>query len=437
MSELFTTIEEAEAYLLNYSPEKQSGETYTLGRMQALMERLGSPQNHVAAVHVAGTSGKTSTSQYVQSILSAHGKSTGLTTSPHISSIDERVRVNGSPLPDETFIAYLQEFLRIITPWDLKPTYFELLTAFAFWVFDKERVDYMVIEVGLGGLLDATNVMASDKKVSVITPIGLDHTEILGNTHAEIATQKAGIINDDSYVITCSQELEVRHVITAVAGSCNARVQYVDTPNDDASLAPLFQQENFALAKAAVQYIAKRDKFAFKDSAEVAELIANTPPGRFEIFNVGGKTVVLDGAHNPQKLVAFDRSLRSRYGDGPYAWLVGFIEAPETKIRSCVQSIGNKTDLFITTQFSVGQDIKGRRSVDAGRLATIFKIEGNNATTVSDSAMALETLLQSSQRTVVVTGSLYLVAILRNKIIERVNEESAGDSAVHFGPTQT
>ncbi len=423
MPELFTTIAEAEAYLLNYSPEKQSGETYTLGRMRALMDRLGNPQDKVAAIHVAGTSGKTSTATYVQALLRVHGKTTGLTTSPHITSISERVQVNGAPLTDEAFTRYLEDFLHLITPWGIKPTYFELLTAFAFWVFHKERVDYMVIEVGLGGLLDATNVITSSSKVSVITPIGLDHTEVLGNTLTEIATQKAGIINDSSCVITCMQEPEVQQVITATADVRNAQISIVSTIYGDLSDAPLFQQENFALAREAVRYIASRDRFTLNDSIEADALIHNTPPGRFEIFTVAGKTVILDGAHNPQKLEAFNRSLRNRY-EGPFAWLVGFIAAPESKIESCVHDIVNETDRFIVTEFSVGQDIKGRRSVDAATLGATFKASGVDARAIADCREALGELLALEQRTVVVTGSLYLVALLRQIIVDAVNEES-------------
>jgi len=168
---ILTSIKDAEQLLLTYSPEKQAGETYTLGRMRLFMERLGNPQNDIPAVHIAGTSGKTSTAYYVRAMLEAHGKKTGLTTSPHITSVAERVQIGGKPLDDATFLSYLNEFLALIARWpDIRPTYFELLTAFAYWVFKQESVDYMVIEVGLGGLLDATNVIDTEK-VCVITPI--------------------------------------------------------------------------------------------------------------------------------------------------------------------------------------------------------------------------------------------------------------------------
>ncbi|MES2876743.1 MAG: Mur ligase family protein [Patescibacteria group bacterium] len=420
-----SSIIEAERFLLNYSPEKQSGETYTLGRMKQLMERLGNPQNDIRAIHVAGTSGKTSTAHYVRLLLEAHGLRVGLTTSPHISSIAERVQVDGAPLAAERFVPYLNEFLAIIEAWgDIRPTYFELLTAFAFWVFKQERVDYMVIEVGLGGLLDATNVIASKSKISVITPIGLDHTEILGSSLTEIANQKAGIIHDDSDVFTCVQAIDAENVIRTVSLRRQARLNVVSVQRDDVSTAPLFQQDNFGLAHEVVRFAMARDHVKTIEPAKLNLLIHNTPPGRFEVYIIGDKTIVLDGAHNPQKLAAFTESLYRRY-DGPFAWLIGFIEAPDGKIADCVELIANGRDKFIATQFTVGQDIKGRRSVAAPTLASRFTERGATVLAVENADEALEALLQSKQRTVVVTGSLYLVAILRQRILELAKKSLA------------
>jgi dihydrofolate synthase/folylpolyglutamate synthase len=419
MPERFSTTLDAERYLLRYSPEKKPGEAYNLERMILLMERLGNPQDDIPAIHVAGTSGKTSTANYIRNVLQASGKRTGLTTSPHISSITERVQVDGQPLEDEAFLRYLEAFFDLIGEWqDIAPTYFELLTAFAFWVFKRSKVDYMVIEVGLGGLLDATNVIHSSKKVSVITPIGLDHTEILGDTEAEIAVQKAGIVLPDSDVFSSLQVAPALDAIETVATRKHARLQVIDATVDTRSEVPLFQQPNFALACRVVEFIATRDGFSLADPARIRTLVELTPPGRFEVYEVEGKTVILDGAHNPQKLAAFNRSLRHRY-DGPFAWLVGFISAPDDKIDACIREIGHPDDDFIVTGFSVGQDIKGRASVDAEVLQRKFKEASVEAASIANAQAALDELLKSKQRTVVVTGSLYLVAQLRRSVAER------------------
>jgi len=416
MTERFTTIEQASDFLLRYSPEKQAGETYTLTRMKDLMNRLGNPQNGVLAVHVAGTSGKTSTAFYIRSLLRAHGVRTGLTMSPHISSITERVQIDDGPLSDEVFIKYLNEFIDKIEQFnDLQPTYFELLTAFAYWTFHMEGVDYMVIEVGLGGLHDATNVIDSANKVSVITPIGLDHTEVLGRTLPLIAAQKAGIISPSSVVFTVQQEASVLSTLRQTVDRQGARLYVVNTSHRERSTVPLFQQDNFSLARRVIEYITRRDRLAGIPANKEDELAEQTPPGRFERYNVGDKTIILDGAHNPQKVEALLESLKVRH-NGPFAWLTGFISAPDEKISQCVGLLANQTDQFIATQFSVGQGFKSRQSVEAVWLAQEFRRRGASVVAKTDPQDALDLLLQSKQRTIIVTGSLYLVASLRERV---------------------
>lgn len=413
MSPRFTTITEAEQYILGYSPEKRAGETYTLERMKTLMHHLGNPQNKIPAVHVAGTSGKTSTAYFIRWLLQAHGQRTGLTTSPHIASITERVQVDGVPLADDTFMSYLDEFIGLIEDGpDLHPTYFELLTAFAFWVFSREHVDYMVIEVGLGGLLDATNVIDGSQKVSVITPIGLDHTDVLGNTVGEIANQKAGIVNTDSVVFTIPQAPEAYKIISTVAANNNTRLIDVRPTRDTSLPMPLFQQDNFSLARTVVAYIAERDNLKPIHDAAINQAITATPPGRFEVYEIQGKTIVLDGAHNPQKLSAFLEALRHRY-DGPYAWLIGFVSAPEKKIDDCIDVIANQNDRYIATQFSIGQDIKGRTSTPAANINEKMAARNCDVATHPNPNDAFDQLLNFEQRVLVVTGSLYIVAQLR------------------------
>jgi dihydrofolate synthase/folylpolyglutamate synthase len=417
MAKMLHNIKDATEHLLSYSPLKQGGETYTLSRMRQLMERLGNPQNQLRIIHVAGTSGKTSTSYYVRALLETHGQKTGLTASPHITSLTERVQIAGSPLSDKVFIAYLNEFLAHIEQWqDIRPTYFELLTAFAFWTFHKERVDYAVIEVGLGGLLDATNVI-DGPKVCILTPIGLDHTQILGDSIQAIASQKAGIITKASQVFSAVQDPAARTVFEAVCQQKTCHLMTVEATIDTTSQAPEFQQANFALAFEAVTYISKRDRLPEVDMKELRACITNTPPGRFETHQIANKTIILDGAHNPQKLAALVATLRRKHPE-PIAWLVGFISAPEAKIENCVAEIVSPTDDYIVTEFSVGQDIKGRHSVAAEEISVLLQSHGNESNIVRDPLEALEELLQSKQRTIVVSGSLYLVAIVRRRVLE-------------------
>ncbi len=414
----FSTIKQAEDFLLGYSPQKLSGQTYTLGRMKLLMERLGNPQNDIPAVHVAGTSGKTSTSYFIRALLEAHGKKTGLTASPHIVSITERVQIGGVPLNDQLFLRYLHEFIELLSTWpDLQPTYFELLVAFAFWVFKKEQVEYMIIEVGLGGLLDATNVITNPNKIAVITPTGLDHTEVLGNTIEEIAWQKAGIISRKLEVFSAHQDSMVAKVISSVSNNHNSNLRIIEPDVSKVTGSPLFQQANFALAKGVVRFIVQRDKLvAIANTVEDA-CITNTPPGRFEIYNINDKMIVLDGAHNPQKLAAFKQSFEARFPGETTTWLVGLLSAPNEKIEVCIAEINRQNDNYIFTDFSVGQDVKGRRSADSHQLHTLATKSGMQSIALINPTEALDLLLTSKKRTLIITGSLYLIAQLRQKIL--------------------
>ncbi|MCA9326649.1 hypothetical protein KC976_03555, partial [Candidatus Saccharibacteria bacterium] len=189
---LLTTFADAQKVLRTYYANAQT--KYTLDNMCALMDHIGSPQEKIRVVHVAGTSGKTSTSYYAAALLRAAGLQVGLSVSPHVDQINERLQINGQPLSEAEFCQVLTEFLNAIKDAPVKPSYFELLTAMAFWEYARRGVDAAVMEVGLGGLLDATNVISRRDKICLITDIGLDHTEILGDTLVEIAQQKAGII---------------------------------------------------------------------------------------------------------------------------------------------------------------------------------------------------------------------------------------------------
>jgi dihydrofolate synthase/folylpolyglutamate synthase len=411
------SLNEAEEYLLQYSPEKDSGETYTLERIQALMDRLGNPENKLHIIHVAGTSGKTSTAYFIRALLEATGAKTGLTASPHIVSIAERVQIAGRPLPEGMFLKYLNDFLSVINEWpELEPTYFELLVAFAFWVFVREKVDYAVIEVGLGGLLDGTNVINRRDKVCVIAPIGFDHMQVLGNTLAAIAAQKAGIITAENDVFVGPQEPEAMEVLVAKAKLHDANLHQLPAVTNPFKL-PWYQAANFALASEVTRFILKRDHGA--PLTHQMQLVASqqSPPGRFEHFFIDGKTIILDGAHNPQKLTALRITL-SEAGVENMSWLLGFIDAPDQKIDNCIKALTPTiNEDTVVTQFAVGQDFKSRKSVGAGQLQEKLLAVGCNAAVIVDPRAALDELLKRKPATIVVTGSLYLVAVLRPYII--------------------
>lgn len=400
------TIQEAEHALLRYVPNQPLKSRYTLTTMRALLASLGDPQETLRVVHVAGTSGKTSTAYFIRGLCQAAGLRTGLTVSPHITSVTERVQINGAPLPDDTFVTYLREFLPLVTKTDLRPTYFELLVAFAFWVFAKERVDIAVVETGLGGLLDATNTVRRPDKLCVITDIGLDHTEILGETIAEIARQKAGIIQPGNQVVVQAQTPEVMTILRHVATHQRAQL-HIAHPQAHPLLPP-FQQRNWGIALVAYSLLKLPPLTPLQRDA----VAALTPPGRLERYHIAGKTVLLDGAHNSQKLEALAHALQAR-GITRTAVLANFMEAPDTKITAALQTLTTFASHVIIPEFTVAQDFYNRQALPAANLAARLRALGVTCTPEPNVRRALAALLARPEQTVVITGSLYLVAALR------------------------
>lgn len=254
-----TDLQQAYKILKSYVPAK-SPDGYSLDTMLAMMSALGNPQNNYKVVHVAGTSGKTSTAYYIADMLRRAGAKVGLTVSPHVTEVNERVQINGLSLAEAKFCSELDIFLKIINKLSINPSYYELLVAFAFWEFDRQNVDYAVVEVGLGGLLDGTNVIDRADKLCVITDIGLDHVRLLGNTLPEITTQKAGIIQPNNCVVCYRQGPEVYDVIQRVCKQKQAILKLADEPIlDSVSTMQLFQQRNWNLAKTVFDIVADRD----------------------------------------------------------------------------------------------------------------------------------------------------------------------------------
>lgn len=405
------TAEDISELFLSYSPVDMKGK-YQLDRMRQLMMILDNPQESFKTIHIAGTSGKTSTAYFIRGFLEAAGQKTGLTVSPHITTITERVQIAGAPLADVIFVDYAKRLLARIAKTDLQPTYFELLIALAYWTFAHEQVDYAVVETGLGGLLDGTNVIQRPDKVCVITDIGLDHTHILGDTLQAIARQKAGIIQPHNHVLVRAQTSEVMAVFRLVAQKQQATFQAV-TDETAPNLLPDFQHRNWALAKAAYEYVKNRDGLSVLDASDERTVAEQTPPGRWEIYNYKDKAIILDGAHNPQKMQALAMSLAAA-DISSVAVLANFLAAPWDKVSPALAYLQPYAHHLIIPEFQVGQDSKGRHSLTAKDLAHyagqqhFVSIEAQ-----PDLATALAALLRRPEKTLLVTGSLYLVSAVR------------------------
>jgi dihydrofolate synthase/folylpolyglutamate synthase len=398
-----------------------SSGVYTLDTMKALMTYLGDPQNTLKIIHVAGTSGKTSTSYFAAALLHAAGYNVGLTTSPHIDEINERAQINLVPLPEAEYTTLLNQFLDLVDKSKLQPSYFELLVAFAYWVFAKKKVDYAVIEVGLGGLLDATNVVDRRDKMCIITDIGLDHTAILGNTLTEIAAQKSGIISPQNVVFAQAQPDVVMEVFQEAIGKNNATLNVIggnfsDEMSPMYAALPLFQKRNFTLTYAAVSFTLQRDKSVPLGPEHIAQALAVYIPARMEVVEYQGKTLVMDGSHNEQKIGALVRAMSARFDDADTAILVSFGTLKEPSVRDSLRLLRDLGSTLIVTRYTEGQD-EVRVALDPEIIATLAHEVGfTTIITEEDPIKALASLVDIDVPVHLITGSFYLLNHYRTLI---------------------
>ncbi|MBQ4494179.1 MAG: bifunctional folylpolyglutamate synthase/dihydrofolate synthase, partial [Selenomonadaceae bacterium] len=267
-----------------------------LKRIKALAEALGNPQNAYRTIHVAGTNGKGSVCAMLAEMLKAQGLTVGLFTSPHLESYCERIKINGANIPEDDFA----EMIFRVKTCNVEATHFEVLTAAAFLYFKVRAVDVAVIEVGLGGTLDSTNIITPE--LSIITNIALDHENILGDLEG-IARNKAGIIKPNVPTVTGAQGKPLE-IIRAVAKEKNSALHEVTAPaNVKINLRGEYQKMNAAIAIKAAQVLGI-------DGAAIEAGLARVQwAGRFEVVDTAAGVVVIDGAHNPNGAAALRQSL--------------------------------------------------------------------------------------------------------------------------------
>ena len=302
-----------------------------LERITALCEALGNPQKKLRFIHIAGTNGKGSTSSMLASVLQKAGYRTGLYTSPYIRTFCERIRVDGENIPEDALATLTERIRPIADAMEDKPTEFELITALAFAYFAERNCDVVVLEVGLGGRLDSTNVI-ENTALSIITGIDFDHTALLGNTIEEIAREKAGIIKAGRPVLFGGTEGVARNTVKGVASEKNAPFYTVDRSSykeHEATLAgtvfdylhysnlhlPLlgaYQPYNATLVLTAIELL-KQNGFAIGEDAVRQGLAAVRWPARFELLS-GDPIVIYDGGHNPEGVRAAVASIKTYFG---------------------------------------------------------------------------------------------------------------------------
>jgi len=411
----FTSFADIEKFLASKQSDiKAVNWFFALEDMQALMQALGNPQDKLKIIHVAGTSGKTSTASYIAKMLQLSGHTVGMTVSPHVDTVSERAKIDMKPLDENEFINLFSEFIELPAVKSIQITYFGLLVAFAYWVFARKHVDYAVIEVGMGGRLDATNVISRRDKVCVITDIGLDHTQFLGKDLPSIAGEKAGIITQGNDVFVAAQAEEVMEVFKKKAKQQHA-ILHVLSSNDSSTphSLPLFQQRNWSLARFVYDYVADRDNLPKASEAMILQSAKMVIPARMEIIQYHNKTLIVDGSHNGQKLGALSSSIKEKYPSKSIAALVGFVEGKDTALHDGLAALRDITNTLVITSFRGGQDV-WRESYLTSTVAAAAKKQGfSDISVVEKPQEALKELLKRPEEILLITGSFFLLNYIR------------------------
>ena len=401
-----------------------------LERISALCEALGHPERELKFVHVAGTNGKGSFCSMLESVLRAAGYKTGLYTSPYIKEFGERMRVSGENIPNDT-LAEITSYVRpIADAMEDRPTEFELITAIAFEYFRREACDVVVLEAGMGGRLDSTNVIRNPL-LSVITGIALDHTAFLGDTVEKIAVEKAGIIKDGAPVLLGGEDTRVKKTVEPIAlergskfntvdylklkkhksdlfGSCFDFVEHSDL---HIALLGLYQPKNAAAVLSAVD-ILRLGGLEIPEEAIKRGLAAARWPARFEILS-NEPLIIFDGAHNPEGITAAVESIKHYFGEKKVYLLSGVLSDKDYRY------IAAKVAEVASRAFTMTPD--NPRALSAEEYAEVLGENGVLATPYPDIHAAFTAAKSAARQDgvpLVCLGSLYTYVD-----ISKLNEE--------------
>ena len=419
---MIKTYEQAKAYLESFIPQPNTlHRTMQLDRIEWFCKLLGDPQKKYPIIHVGGTSGKGSTATFAATILKELGLKTALHISPHLKLLTERMQIDNHAISIPRFLSLLNELTPIIQKMTDEtrngpPTYFEILVVMSFLYFSREKVDAAIIEVGLGGTLDGTNIIPPS--VAVLTNVSLDHTQILGNTVYKICKDKMGILKKGApAVISGLTQPQLRHMLIR-------KCQELDVPlylamrdfqidSSNLSLPGEFQHLNFTLAKKAAAVfthtyfpkLASMLSTALKRAKKLAFI-----PGRLEIVNKN-PLIILDGAHNRAKMKALVDALKKLYPKKK--WIAVVAIKNDKAIRGMLRELNRITAQYIFTTFQTTTDFGKSLSTPPQTLARYTHITSLKKTPVQEAIKSALSLSHFTKRPILITGSLYLVGEVR------------------------
>lgn len=404
------------------------GSKLGLDNVRTLLDLMGRPHKRLKFIHVAGTNGKGSTSSFISSILMEQGYKVGLFTSPYLEVFNERIRVNNENIPDED-LEDVVDFVRhqidlMIKGGHNHPTEFELVTAAGMEYFARQEVDFVVLEVGLGGRLDATNII-DEPLVSVITPIGLDHTDYLGDTVEQVAAEKAGIIKPYCPCVIHPQETEARAVIEDKCRDMNAKL--TEAPLDEVSIVKYdvegteflydgktfkiamlgeYQVNNAMVALTACKVLRDNHEVQIANSAIESGLAKAMWPGRMELMSTE-PYIVIDGAHNLQGAQALAKNIKLLFPGKNIVSVIGILEDKD------VDGILDATMVF--SNHIVVTEPDSPRKMSAKALSDKIKVYGKLPIAEPSIEKAVKTSLfgVNKDSVVIFFGSLYMIGEVR------------------------
>jgi len=410
---------------------------FGLERTKFLLSLCGNPQETTPTIHIAGTSGKGSVAYLTSTMLISQGLKTGLHVSPHLTDIRERLQINNQLISQELFSQYFTEFIEFIQKCSQSffgaPSYTEVMSSFGYYVFDREKVNVSVVEVGVGGLLDGTNVIQNSNKISVLTRVGFDHQTIVGHTLVESVFQDVGIVNQNSQIIALDDE-QTREVYQYFAQKTKSELNLLSPKNYQLNrfdyqttefgytyknlrlevffgIKGLFQVENCALALAAIYEMMKKLQLQINENSLLKSLEKASWRGRMDEYTShAGGSVLFDGAHNPQKMEALVESLKLYFPGQKLNFLVAFKQGKDfVEMLQTIIPIANSiaiTKFYIEPNFYID-------SVDVGQIEEVLKANDfGNYEILENFSGAINHIdsYPETDKLLIVTGSLYLLA---------------------------
>lgn len=384
------------------------------------LEKMGHPEHGMRVIHIAGTNGKGSTAAAVDRMLRSLGFTVGLFTSPHLIRFTERIQINGEEISQEDVVRLGQEVLAV----DVDSTMFDDSLMMAILYFQEKKCDYVILETGLGGKLDSTAGLDLVPEVSIITRIGLDHVQILGNTIGEIAEEKAGILKPGTRLVLAENDAEALDVILGRARQLHIPVVESNSKTMEhmsLHLMGKYQKENMATAAAAVNCLAFRDRDLFLQKIHKGHVMSSEEfhlriltgikdgirrvswPGRMEIIS-RKPFLMVDGAHNPQGVNALHDSLLEMYGEGPYHFVMGVLA--DKDYHRMIQTMYPIAASFRTVT------VENKRALQGDKLASLIQGDGVEASAYTNLKAALEDAMKEAEEKgekTIAFGSLYFI----------------------------